>query len=166
MGPGLYSDIPAMISSIESGFRSFINSVIPYADGASVMDKIRWGENNFTFEDVQNSSTWHVKGGEKAAYRIKQNYNDEVKVEILLKVRPVNIIGYKVDKEFIAYRQDNKPTKKEDLQLPKKVKTIFDRVVPGHLDYKINILGGWKQESSPNDKDFFDAEVADRKSVV
>lgn len=133
--------------------------VVQYADGASVMDKIRWGENNFTFEDVQNSSTWHVKGGEKAAYRIKQNYNDEVKVEILLKVRPVNIIGYKVDKEFIAYRQDNKPTKKEDLQLPKKVKTIFDRVVPGHLDYKINILGGWKQESSPNDKDFFDADA-------
>lgn len=104
------------------------------ADGAEKLEKFTWDKDKLSWTEEQtNSSSWdsdvHPKKGD---FTVTQPYNDDFTITAKIHVTPVNLIGFTYDNEEITYwtGADDYPQTLDELNLPSKVRPVFDTYLP------------------------------------
>lgn len=120
---------------------------LEYTDNKQVPATFKWDTSAEGFECY---GEWNPKGG---YYTITQPYNDVFKIEVDVKVLPVELTGFYSNNQYISYVKDseNFPATLEELELPQSVKPILEPALynDGIKDIKIS----WYEFESGNQLD-------------
>lgn len=137
---------------------------ITYASGLKLADTVTWGESDKNFKINGRDPmmlNYDPKGGaDGITYTFTQKYNDEVDVTAKLTVTPVRVTGYTVEKglDYITYTTAQAAqitaipgSYPPGIDLPEKVRPVFDVTVPGKNHYQIRVIdgqNGWTQAAA------------------
>lgn len=115
------------------------NLTVEYASGAMFADVITWGDlsKNFTLR-ATDSSVWDGKGGH--IYKLSQNYNDDIVVELFIDVQMVTVTSYTSDNDYMVYSESDAPSDLAGLlpDMPTKANAVFDKAVNGTYSAEIH----------------------------
>lgn len=104
------------------------------ADGSEKLEKFTWDKDKLSWIEGQTGSTvWDPdESPKKGDYTITQAYDDDFTITAKIHVTPVNLIGFTYDNEEITYWNgaDDYPQSLAELNLPDKVRPVFDTYLP------------------------------------
>lgn len=131
---GIYADVLGWLNG------NMQNVTVCYVDGTEIADTIVWSEDAEGFKlskdgSAVTDSNYVAKGG---TYVIEQNYNEDIKIRATVEIKPVTVMGYTCENDYLHYESvDKLPTGTdyhEILSLPESVTAVYDAFVAGKTD--------------------------------
>lgn len=117
--------------------------ILENADGSKSLDKFTWDKNKLTWVESETGLTsWDKdKHPKKGTFTVKQKYDDDFTLTATIHVTPVKLVDFTYDNEEITYWKDaeNYPQNLDELNLPDKVRPVFDTYLPNGGMPELNI---------------------------
>lgn len=157
------------INGMESDLLAWMNANMSdvtaiYADGTKISSNVTWGNgvDGVDYEVTAATGGYDPKGG---TYTVWQKFNDDIKVQATVTVKPVKALGFIAENDYLHYLKPDVGVDtakivpagtdpKTVLSFPETVSVVFDTVIPSDkADLRLSLNDDWQCDVAPNGVD-------------